>query len=101
MADNEKAVAKAKDTKATEKADKSQAKSKAKKSAKPSLIERIKKYFSDVRKEVKQVTWPSREDLIKYSVAVVVMLLFFGILIAVVDNLIVAPGLVAFANLRG
>ena len=101
MADNEKAVAKAKDTKATEKADKSQAKPKAKKNAKPSLIERIKKYFSDVRKEVKQVTWPSREELIKYSVAVVVMLLFFGILIAVVDNLIVAPGLVAFANLRG
>ena len=81
MADNEKAV--------------------AKKNAKPSLIERAKKYFSDVRKEVKQVTWPSREELIKYTIAVVVMLLFFGILIAVVDNLIVAPGLVAFANLRG
>ena len=68
-------------------------KAKAKKNGKPGIVERSKTYF-------KRVVWPTKDELVKYTVAVVAMLVFFGVLIAVVDALIV-PGLYAFSGLRG
>lgn len=91
-----------KDAKAAEKAkaDKAKAKAKAKKNGgKPGFGERVKTYFKGVRTEVKRVVWPSKDELVKYSVAVVVMLVFFGVLIALVDAVIV-PALYAFSGLR-
>ncbi len=75
-------------------------KAKAKKNGKPGIVERSKTYFKGVRSEVKRVVWPTKDELVKYTVAVVAMLVFFGVLIAVVDALIV-PGLYAFSGLRG
>ena len=57
-------------------------------------------YFSDVRSEMRKVTWPSRNELRNYSVAVIVMLIIFGALIWLVDTGFVA-GLVTFTGLRG
>ncbi len=70
------------------------------KSAKPGLIARVKGYFQGVRQETKRVVWPSRSELIKYSGAVVAMLVFFGLLIYIVDSAVV-PALLAFSGLRG
>lgn len=91
-----------KDAKAAEKAkaDKAKAKEKAKKNGgKPGFVDRTKTYFKGVRSEVKRVVWPTKDELVKYTGAVVAMLVFFGVLIAVADAIIV-PALYAFSGLR-
>ena len=57
-------------------------------------------YFADVRKEMHQVTWPSRTELRNYSVAVIATLIVFGVLIWLVDTGFVAA-LVNYTGLRG
>lgn len=57
-------------------------------------------YFSDVRYEMHQVTWPSRTELRNYSVAVIAALIVFGVAIWLVDTGFVAA-LVQFTGLRG
>ncbi|OUN48195.1 preprotein translocase subunit SecE [Collinsella sp. An7] len=79
---------------------KAQAKGKNGKAAKPGIFTRIKKYFSAVRSEMKRVTWPTKEELINYSVAVCISLVVVGIVIAVLDFGI-SEGLVLFSGLRG
>ena len=70
-----------------------------KKAGKPGLITRAKTYFKNVRSELKRVVWPTKPELIKYTGAVLGMLVFFGVLIALVDAVIV-PVLYAFSGLR-
>lgn len=57
-------------------------------------------YFADVRLEMHQVTWPTRIELRNYSVAVIVMLILFGVAIWAIDTGFVA-GLVQYTGLRG
>ena len=73
---------------------------KAKRDAKPGAIAKATGYFKNVRTEVKRVVWPTKDELVKYTAAVVGMLVFFGVLIAVVDSLVL-PALYAFSGLRG
>lgn len=63
-------------------------------------IARLRGYFSDVRTELHKVVWPSRDELANYSVAVVAMLVVFGLVIWLVDSGIVAA-LVGYTGLRG
>ena len=56
-------------------------------------------FFRDVKAEMKRVTWPTRTDVIRWSGVVVGALLFFGVYTAVLDNVIVTPGLVALSGL--
>ncbi len=74
--------------------------SKKDKNAKPTFFGRIKNYFSAVKTEMHRVVWPSKQELINYSVAVVVSLIVVGVVIAVLD-LVIGEGLVLFAGLRG
>ena len=67
---------------------------------KTGFIARTKAYFSAVRAEMHRVTWPSRTELTNYSVAVVAMLIAFGVAVWLVDTGVVA-GLVGFTGLRG
>ncbi len=67
---------------------------------KTGIIARTKAYFSAVRAEMHRVTWPSRTELTNYSVAVVAMLIAFGVAVWLVDTGVVA-GLVGFTGLRG
>lgn len=85
-----KAVAKAKDEKNPEK--------KSEKNA--GFFGRVRSYLGDVRSEMRRVVWPSREELKSYSVAIIAMLIVFGIVIWLVDSGIVAA-LVGFTGLRG
>ena len=64
------------------------------------IVARTKNYFSDVRSEMRRVTWPSRTELTNYSVAVIATLIVFGVAIWAVDTGFVAA-LVAFTSLRG
>lgn len=71
-----------------------------KKNEKPGFFARIKNYFRSVKSEMKRVVWPSKKELINYSVAVCVSLLVVGVVIALLDMLI-GEGLVLFSSLRG
>ena len=64
------------------------------------LVGRTKQYLSDVRAEMRRVTWPSKTELTNYSVAVIAMLIVFGVAVWLVDTGFVA-GLVALTSLRG
>ena len=57
------------------------------------------KFLKEVRSEMKRVTWPSRTDVIRWTGVVIVALLFFGIYVALLDNAIITPLLVAFSGL--
>lgn len=56
-------------------------------------------FLREVRSEMKRVTWPTRQDVLRWSVVVIVALLFFGIYTAVLDNAVMTPLLVAISGL--
>lgn len=68
--------------------------------AKPKKKNAFVQYFSDVRSEMKRVTWPSKGELTNWSVAVIVALVVFGLCVYLVDTGFVAL-LVGFTGLRG
>ena len=70
----------------------------AKKEEKPKKKSRFQ-FFKDVRAEMKRVTWPSRTDVLRWSGVVVGALIFFGVYVAVLDNVIITPALVALTGL--
>lgn len=49
------------------------------------IFKRIAKYFKGVVKEIKRIRWTSGKDLVKYSVATLVFVLFFGLYFYVID----------------
>jgi preprotein translocase subunit SecE len=48
----------------------------------------VREFLHDVRVEMKQVTWPSREDVISTTWVVIATVAFFGAYLAVVDKLV-------------
>lgn len=52
---------------------------KKEKKAKENIFKKIGKYFKGVGKEIKRIRWTNGKDLVKYSIATVVFVLFFGI----------------------
>lgn len=57
------------------------------------------KFFKDVHAEMRRVTWPSKTDVLRWTGVVVLALLFFGVFVAGLDNLIVTPLLVAISGI--
>lgn len=56
-------------------------------------------FLKDVRSELKRVTWPTKQDVLRWSVVVVVALVFFGVYVALLDNVVITPLLVAISGL--
>ena len=56
---------------------------------KPNIIRRFITYISNVRLEVKRTTWPTRNEVLNMTIIVIIALLFFGILIMIVDQIMV------------
>ena len=48
----------------------------AKSKKKKNVFARIKEYFVDVKKEASNVMWTSKKNLVKYSVATLVFMVF-------------------------
>ena len=55
----------------------------------------IRKFFGEVRKELSKVKWPTKKDMVKYSIATIVFVIFFaaffyliGVLVALVSRLV-------------
>ena len=76
------------------------AKQEKNKDKKPGIFRRLGNYLGEVRSEMRRVVWPSADELRTYSVAIIAMLIVFGIVIWLVDSGIVAA-LVGFTGLRG
>ncbi|AEB07474.1 preprotein translocase, SecE subunit [Coriobacterium glomerans PW2] len=73
---------------------------KAKKNKKPNIFVRFKRYIGSIRTEMRRVTWPTKKELINYSIAVCASLVVVGIVIALLDT-VIGQGLVLFSGLRG
>ena len=73
------------------------AKAKAKKTG---FIYRTKQYLRAVRTEMHRVVWPSRDELKNYAIAVIAMLIIFGVAIWLVDTGILSL-VFALSGLRG
>ena len=43
------------------------------------VFKAIGRYFKGVGKEIKRIKWTSGKDLVKYSIAAIVFVIFFGI----------------------
>lgn len=56
-------------------------------------------FLKSVRSEMRRVTWPTKQDVLRWSGVVVVALLFFGLYVAGLDNLVVLPVLSLIAGL--
>ena len=54
-------------------------KKKKEKVKKGNIFKRIKRYFVGVGKEVSRIRWTSGKELVKYSIASVILILFFGL----------------------
>lgn len=47
-----------------------------------------REFMHDVRVEMKQVTWPSKDDVVSTTTVVIATVFFFGLFLAVVDWLV-------------
>ena len=56
-----------------------------KKASHESIFKKISKYFKGVVKEGKKVRWTNGKDLVKYSIAAVIFVIFFGIYFYAID----------------
>jgi len=43
------------------------------------------KFFREMSSELKKVSWPTRKELTNYTIAVIVLVLIFSVIIGVVD----------------
>lgn len=60
--------------------------SKPAKTRRPNLIMRFVGYLVDVRKELRRVVWPTRNEVVNLSLVVMVTLAFFVAFTVVVDQ---------------
>ena len=64
----------------------------------PKFREKVKKFFSDYKSELKKVTWSSKEDVRKNTITVVVVILALVIVIALLDFIFLS-GIEALSHL--
>ena len=48
-------------------------------------MKKIKKFLDEVKKELKKVRWPSRKEMVKYSVATICFVIFFAVFFYLID----------------
>lgn len=60
-------------------------KSKNDKNKKPNIFVRFTKYCKEVVAELKRVTWPSKKELVGYTIAVLVFCVLVGCLCGALD----------------
>jgi preprotein translocase subunit SecE len=48
-------------------------------------MQRIKKFFSDIFREMRKVSWPKRKELTRSTITVLSTVVFFTVFFAVID----------------
>ncbi|NMB02347.1 MAG: preprotein translocase subunit SecE [Firmicutes bacterium] len=56
--------------------------------SKPTLWNRITKFIREVRSEMRKVSWPNRQELITYTIVVLVTVVIVAIFTGLVDVVI-------------
>lgn len=51
-------------------------------------MKKIVDYFKGVKKEISRIKWTSKKDLLKYSVASILFVMFFGVFFYIIDILV-------------
>lgn len=51
-------------------------------------VEKKESFFDGVKKEMKNVRWPLKKEMVKYSVAALSFIVFFGIYFTMIDLII-------------
>ena len=64
--------------------------SKGKKKEKGNIFERIANFFSGVKTEFKRVKWPSRKEMVKYSIATIVFIICCSLFFYLIDVILAA-----------
>ena len=64
----------------------------------PSFKDKVKKFFSDYKSELKKVTWSSKEDVRRNTITVIVVIAALVIVIAILD-MIFSGGIEALSHL--
>lgn len=41
-------------------------------------MKKVRNFFSEVKKELTKVKWPNKKDMVKYSAATIVFVIFFA-----------------------
>ncbi len=49
------------------------------------MIERIRRYLTSVRAEVQRVSWPSRREVITFTILIFMMVVVLGLYLGLVD----------------
>lgn len=49
------------------------------------IVKGTGKFFRDIVAEIKKVTWPTRKELFKYTVTVVVTVIFLAVFFVLID----------------
>ena len=55
---------------------------------KPSFIESTREYFTDIRSEMKRVTWPSRKQVESTTLVVILSVFAFAAYFEIVDKVV-------------
>jgi len=56
--------------------------------AKEGLVKRTGKFFREVRSEMKKVTWPTKNDLVTYTIVVLVSVILVSGFIWIADTVL-------------
>lgn len=57
----------------------------SKKVAKKGIVYKISRYIKSVRSELRKVTWPTRKEVITYTIIVIVLALILSLIMGVAD----------------
>ncbi|HIE48172.1 TPA: preprotein translocase subunit SecE [Candidatus Bipolaricaulota bacterium] len=49
------------------------------------MIERIRRYLTSVRAEVQRVSWPSRREVVTFTILIFMMVVVLGLYLGLVD----------------
>ena len=74
--------------KTTEKKKKDDKKKTAKKNKKVKKHSKIYTFFKEVKSEMAKVKWPSKKDMVKYSIVTIVFVIFFALFFYAIDLII-------------
>ena len=50
-------------------------------------MKKVKKFFSEVKKELSKVKWPNKKDMVRYSIATIIFVIFFASFFYAIDLL--------------
>lgn len=51
-------------------------------------MKKVIKFFKGVKKEISRVRWPNKKEMIKYSIATIVFIVFFSAFFYLFDTIV-------------